>query len=181
MAYSLKLNTPRLSIVGINDINIYELVRYFLNNHHHLLQGGGFVPNTAQDVEDVYEQWLSNMDRDTEVRFFIYLKNRLIGVAGISNIVRGAFQAGYLGYSLAENEQSNGYMTEAVEEITDFGFYALNLHRIMANYRPDNIASGRVLEKAGYRKEGFAEKYLRVNGRWEDHVLTAITNDNWAN
>lgn len=179
MAYSLKLDTPRLTIVGINEINIHDLARYYLNNYQHLLKGGGFVPKTVDEVEDVCQQWLGNIEHETEVRFFIYRQHRLIGLAGISNIVRGAFQAGYLGYSMAKNEQGNGYMTEAIEEITAFGFCALNLHRIMANYRPANIASGRVLEKVGYQKEGFAEKYLRVNGNWEDHILTAMTNDNW--
>jgi ribosomal-protein-alanine N-acetyltransferase len=179
MAYSLKLNTPRLTIVGINEVNIHDLIHYQLNNQKHLLQSGGYVPKTTQEVEKIYQQWLNNTERDIEVRFFIYRHQQLIGLAGITNIIRGSFQAGYLGYNLAESEQGNGYMTEALEEITAFGFCALNLHRIMANYRPDNLASGRVLEKVGYVKEGVAEKYLQVNGIWEDHVLTAAINDHW--
>jgi ribosomal-protein-alanine N-acetyltransferase len=98
---------------------------------------------------------------------------------GISNIVRGAFQAAYLGYHMAEKSQGKGYMSEALREVIDFAFTALNLHRLMANYRPENLASGRVLEKLNFVKEGLAKNYLLVNGQWSDHILTSLTNPHW--
>jgi len=179
MTYSLLLDTSRLTIVGINEIHISQLVTYFRDNQAHLQQGGGNVPSNDREIRAVYDNWLHNIRQDTEVRFFLMLEQRIIGVVGISNIVRGAFQAAYLGYNMAEDFQGKGYMTEALHEIVEFAFGALNLHRLMANYRPENTASGRVLEKLGFVKEGLAKDYLMVAGRWADHILTSKTNPHW--
>ena len=181
MTYSLRLDTSRLIIVGISDIDTEQLSRYFAENYPHLTQGGGKVPSTDTEVQRLYEVWQDNIHNDTEVRFFLLREERIIGIIGISNIVRGAFHAAYLGYNIAAAEQGKGLMTEALQEVIPFAFEALNLHRLMANYRPENLASGRVLAKLGFVKEGFAEKYLMVNGEWADHVLTALRNDNWRN
>jgi ribosomal-protein-alanine N-acetyltransferase len=179
MTQSLLLHTSRLTIVGINEINIPALVAYFETNAEHLKLGGGQIPQTEAEVRSVYDVWLRNIQKDTEVRFFLLYEERIIGIVGISNIVRGGFQAAYLGYSIDEAFQGKGYMTEGLEEIIAFAFSALNLHRLMANYRPDNLASGRVLEKLGFTKDGFAKDYLLVNGRWADHVLTSKNNPHW--
>ena len=69
-------------------------------------------------------------------------------------------------------------MSEAIEGVVHYCFEDLLLHRIQANYIPTNVASARVLEKAGFEKEGFARKYLLINGQWCDHVLTAKINEN---
>jgi len=55
-------------------------------------------------------------------------------------------------------------------------FDAMQLHRIMANYRPENERSARLLARLGFEKEGEARAYLRINGVWADHVLTALIN-----
>lgn len=179
MTYSLLLDTPRLTIVGINEINMSQLVRYFQTNHQHLKFGGGFVPQTEQEIRGVYDNWMANIQRGTEVRFFIIKDEQLIGAIGVSNVVRGAFHAAYIGYHIAEHEQNKGYMTEALTAVVEFAFAALNLHRLMANYRPENTASARVLQKLNFKKEGFAKDYLLVNGVWSDHVLTSLTNPDW--
>ncbi len=181
MTASLKLKTKRLSIVGISDISLDQVVDYHIINNDHLRLNGGFVPSTRQQVIDAVDGWQNNIASNVEVRFFILLENELIGIVGVTNLVRGAFQAAYFGYHLAELAQGKGYMTEALEEIIQFSFSALNLHRLMANYRPNNAASGRVLEKLGFVKEGFSEKYLLVDGVWEDHILTGLRNDQWKN
>lgn len=179
MTHSLLLHTSRLTIVGINEINIPALTAYFESNAEHLKLGGGQIPKTEQEIRSVYDNWQKNIQNNTEVRFFLLSEERIIGIVGISNIVRGGFQAAYLGYNIDEHYQGKGYMTEALEEIIAFAFSALNLHRLMANYRPDNLASGRVLEKLGFTKDGFAKDYLLVNGQWADHVLTSKTNHHW--
>jgi ribosomal-protein-alanine N-acetyltransferase len=179
MAQSLLLDTTRLTIVGINDIRISQLTEYFTNNIEHLKSGGGSVPQTEEQVQNVYENWFDSILDDREVRFFIILEDHIIGIVGVSNIVRGAFHAAYLGYNLAEAHQSKGYMTEALRVIIEFCFSALNIHRLMANYRPENTASERVLEKLNFVREGIAKDYLMVNGQWADHVLTSLTNIHW--
>jgi ribosomal-protein-alanine N-acetyltransferase len=71
-------------------------------------------------------------------------------------------------------------MTEAVVAVTAFAFGSANLHRIQAAVTPRNLASQRVLTKAGYRQEGLAQRYLCVAGSWEDHFLYAITAEDWS-
>ncbi len=98
----------------------------------------------------------------------------VVGVINLSQIARGAFQAGVLGYSLDAERQGRGLMAEGLEAVVDHAFEELDLHRLMANYRPENERSGRVLERLGFVREGFAKDYLFVDGAWRDHVLTAL-------
>lgn len=98
----------------------------------------------------------------------------VVGVINLSQIVRGAFQAGVLGYSLDAERQGRGLMAEGLEAVVDHAFEELDLHRLMANYRPENERSGRVLERLGFVREGFAKDYLFIDGAWRDHVLTAM-------
>lgn len=179
MTQALQLATSRLQICGISQINPEELHRYYAENFDHLRAAGGFVPHSPDEVDANRDRWLKGIQAQQEVRFFIKHQQQLIGVVGVTNIVRGAFHAAYLGYHLAQAYEGQGLMTEALEEIIAFSFSGLNLHRLMANYRPDNLASARVLEKLGFEKEGFAKDYLLVDGVWRDHVLTAKTNPNF--
>ena len=86
-------------------------------------------------------------------------------------------QAAVLGYWLGKPFVRRGYMTEAVRATVNFGFDALHLHRIEAATMPNNAASVRVLERNGFRREGFARRLLKINGTWEDHVLHALLFD----
>lgn len=101
---------------------------------------------------------------------------RTAGVANFSGIVRGPFQACFLGYSLARDFEGKGYMTEILRAAIDYMFREKKLHRIMANYLPRNERSGRLLERLGFEKEGLAKEYLQINGKWEDHILTSLIN-----
>jgi ribosomal-protein-alanine N-acetyltransferase len=71
-------------------------------------------------------------------------------------------------------------MSEAVAKATQCMFETQNIHRIMANYMPSNERSARLLQKLGFIIEGHAKKYLLINGQWEDHILTSLTNENWS-
>jgi ribosomal-protein-alanine N-acetyltransferase len=70
-------------------------------------------------------------------------------------------------------------MTEALSISTKYIFQELNLHRIMANYMPHNRRSAKVLKRLGFVVEGYATDYLMINGQWEDHILTSLTNPHW--
>ena len=72
-------------------------------------------------------------------------------------------------------------MSESLRVAIRFMFEELNLHRIEANYIADNKRSGKLLERLGFVKEGIAKKYLLINGTWQDHILTSLTNHNWSN
>jgi [ribosomal protein S5]-alanine N-acetyltransferase len=90
-----------------------------------------------------------------------------------ANVVRGAFQACHLGYSIAAKRQGQGLMHEALEAALPWAFQQLELHRVMANYMPRNERSGRLLERLGFEREGYARQYLQIDGVWEDHILTS--------
>lgn len=100
----------------------------------------------------------------------------LLGYLNFSEVVRGVFQACYMGYALAESAQGRGYMTEAARAGVDFIFNRVRLHRVMANYMPANARSAAVLERLGFTIEGTAREYLYLAGAWQDHVLTSLTN-----
>lgn len=103
-------------------------------------------------------------------------ESQILGVCNYTNIIRGTLQACHLGYALGEKHQGQGLMFEALEASNRYMFDDIGLHRIMANYLPHNHRSAELLEKLGFRIEGRAEKLLKINGRWEDHILTSLIN-----
>lgn len=117
-------------------------------------------------------------------QFVIFLNDakqqKILGQCMISGIVRGPFQAGYLGYGLAQEAVGKGLMGEALESVIDYCFSELNLHRIMANFMSANVRSAILLKRLGFVEEGLARDYLFLAGKWQDHVLTALTNENWV-
>lgn len=111
--------------------------------------------------------------------FLIFERNtdQLVGGVSLSNVRRGVSQAGSLGYWMAQTHAGRGYMTESVQRVVQFAFNDLRLHRVEAACLPNNEASRAVLEKCGFQQEGLAAGYLRINGRWQDHLLFAVLAD----
>lgn len=97
----------------------------------------------------------------------------LLGAVTLDNIRRGPAQAGALGYWTGEPYARRGYMCEAIDAVVHHGFAMLDLSRMEAACLPENAASRRLLEKAGFKYEGVAQSYLQINGRWRNHVLYA--------
>jgi ribosomal-protein-alanine N-acetyltransferase len=129
------------------------------------------------------ERRLTDFRAGREVRGFLYPRegpHRVVGNLSLVHIVRGVLQACTLGYALAADAQGQGFMLEAVRGAVAYAFGSLGLHRVMADYMPRNRRSAAVLRQAGFVVEGYAREYLLINGRWEDHVLTAITNRDWG-
>jgi [ribosomal protein S5]-alanine N-acetyltransferase len=117
--------------------------------------------------------------QELEYGFGLFLRDGdiLIGRVNLSNIVRRAFQNAYLGYFLDQSYNGRGFMTTGVSAVVDFALGPGRLHRVQAAVMPENRASIRVVEKAGFRLEGFAPHYLRINGAWRDHNLYAVTTE----
>lgn len=112
--------------------------------------------------------------------FFVFDKKTgaLVGGCQLSNVRQGVAQsAATLGYWMGEIYAGKGLMTDAVTALTKYCLTRLGLHRIEAACLPDNVASRRVLAKAGFVEEGAARKYLKINGQWRDHLLFAIIED----
>ena len=100
----------------------------------------------------------------------------IVGHCSLSQIYYGPFCACYLGYGLDEKNQGRGIMSASLQQVIGFAFDQLRLHRIMANYMPHNLRSAAVLKGLGFKIEGKAEKYLAIDGQWQDHILTSLTN-----
>lgn len=100
-------------------------------------------------------------------------ERRVLGTVRFANLVRGAFQACHLGYGLDASLQGRGLMREALDVALNWAFGELDLHRVMANYMPRNKRSAALLDTLGFQREGYAPDYLKIAGKWEDHVLTA--------
>jgi len=116
---------------------------------------------------------------DLTYSFFIFRKQGdvLVGGLTLANIRRGCAQSGSLGYWMGAPYARQGNMTAAVNAIIPFAFGTLKLHRIEAACIPANVASVRLLEKTGFKREGFARQYLCINGVWQDHWLYARLKD----
>jgi ribosomal-protein-alanine N-acetyltransferase len=103
----------------------------------------------------------------------------LAGVINFSEIVRGGFQSAYVGYYAFAPLAGEGYMTEAFALALDFAFRTLRLHRVEANVQPGNRRSLALVERLGFAREGFSPRYVKIAGRWRDHVRYAMLVENW--
>lgn len=102
---------------------------------------------------------------------------RFVGNIALTGILRGAMQGAYLGYWMDVDHLNGGLCTEGLRAVLDFAFGPAGLHRVQAAIMPSNVRSLRVIQKLGFRREGYAERYLRIDGRWEDHILFARTRE----
>ena len=112
--------------------------------------------------------------------FGIFYQGRFVGEVTLSSIQRGPLQSAYVGYWIDQAVAGQGLMPEAVVTLLQYAFESLHLHRIEINIIPRNVASLRVVEKLGVRYEGIAERYLEIDGAWEDHARYAITAEEWG-
>jgi len=102
------------------------------------------------------------------------------GEMNLSNVVRGAFRSAHVGYWMDERRAGNGYIPEALVAACRFAFEEVDLHRLQVSIVPRNVRSRRVAEKLGLRCEGLAERYLEIDGVWEDHLRYAVTAEEWC-
>lgn len=184
---SLELVTPRLFIQVPHPSAAQRVLDYCVRNRAHLESWEPIRPEDyytrefwARQIGGARDEYLNGRSvrtvlvrRDPDARDG-GRTGPVIGVVNLSQVVRGAFQAAQLGYSLDQAEEGHGLMTEALRALVDHAFGAMGLHRIMAAYRPENARSASVLERLGFEKEGFAKDYLYIDGDWRDHILTAL-------
>lgn len=178
---TLHLPSPRLDLVVLKPAQAELESAFYLSNQQHLepwspLRDADYY--SPDNVRQRLEQQALAYGLGHAVHFAILAEDsgQMIGACNFTGIIRGAFQACFLGYSLAESRQGQGLMQEALETAIEYLFTQLNLHRIMANYIPDNQRSAALLERLGFEREGYARAYLNIAGRWQDHVLTALIN-----
>jgi len=103
----------------------------------------------------------------------------IVGVFNIGEIVRGLFRSGYIGYYAFAPYAGAGYLSEGLELALRFAFRVLKLHRLEANVQPTNRRSLALVRRAGFAREGFSRRYVRIAGRWRDHVRLALLVEDW--
>lgn len=111
--------------------------------------------------------------------FGVFVEGRFAGEVTLSSVQRGPFQSGIVGYWIDRDLAGHGYVPEAVVMTLHFAFEAIMLHRVEISIIPRNRASLRVVEKLGLRMEGVAERFLEIDGAWEDHARFAMTAEEW--
>lgn len=172
------IETPRLTIGVAGPADAEDLRSYFERNRDHL---SGWDPVRPDDfyTREFWDQRLAAQreefldDRSACFAGRLAGQSEVVAIANLRNFVRGAFQACHLGYSVDARHEGRGVMSEMVGAVVDFAFDELHLHRVMANYLPENERSARLLERLGFEREGYARDYLQIGGSWRDHVLTA--------
>jgi len=105
--------------------------------------------------------------------------NAIVGSINLSQIFFGGFRNAYLGYYVGAEYSGRGYMTEAFQLMLRYAFESLKLHRIEANIQPENLASIALVKRAGFVREGYSRRYLKISGRWRDHERWAIIAEDW--
>lgn len=186
MTGTVLVETERLLLRLPGHEDVPEIANFFRKNHDHLQAWsptfGPELTSARYWERQVRERW-AEWQAGLAARTFLHVREdpaRIVGNLSLVQIERGPSQSCILGYALAATAQGQGYMVEAVRAAVDFAFGRLRLHRVMANYMPHNRRSAAVLRRAGFVVEGYGRDYLLINGQWEGHVLTAITNPDWS-
>jgi ribosomal-protein-alanine N-acetyltransferase len=131
--------------------------------------------NYRRRLRQITQEWRE----DSAYSFHILRQgdNALLGGITLSNVRRGVAQCGTLGYWIGKPYARNGFMAEALRTVVEFSFGQLGLHRLEAACLPNNAASRGLLLKTGFTEEGYARKYLRIHGAWQDHLLFGMVQD----
>lgn len=176
------LHTERLCVSLPTLSDAPALQRYTARNLDFHRPWSPTPPPDAATLGSALER-IQTIRRDFEsgrsVRLWLKLNTapeEFVGAVALTEIALGPLRQCYLGYHLDQRHQGCGLMTEAVRATVDYAFDELRLHRICANYMPSNERSGALLARAGFVVEGYAQRYLLIDGRFRDHVLTALTN-----
>jgi ribosomal-protein-alanine N-acetyltransferase len=135
----------------------------------------------APTTGEQFEKFIKRARQKTSKSYFVLdrLTKQVVGVINLSQIVRGFFQSAYIGYYVFKSLENKGYMSLALHSVLEEAFTKLKLHRLEANIQPSNKPSKNIVERLGFRLEGFSPRYLQIEGKWRDHERWAITLEDW--
>lgn len=181
----INLRTERLVLRPANRSDAAALLDYYITNRDHLARWAPLrkemfftLPVQTQRLAAMEEQMLSVLA--LHLLIWCPMRNQLLGECSFTNMIRGAFQACHLEFSIAAEAQGQGLMHEGLSAAIALVFDTYGLHRIMASYCHDNVRSGHLLQRLGFTIEGTARSYLKINGVWRDQVLTALIDERWS-
>lgn len=181
--YQIKLRTQRLILKSPVESFAQLLLDYNLKNKEF------FQPWSPQQSKEFYslkeqkallQKKCDNFQKESEIQFYIFHKsndNKIIGDICFSNIIKGPFLSCFLGYKIEREETRKGYMQEALIKSIKYVFNTVKLHRIEANIMPHNRPSIQLITKLGFEYEGLSRKYLKINGKWENHLHFVLLNE----
>jgi ribosomal-protein-alanine N-acetyltransferase len=177
----LRIETKRVVLRLGRDDDAQALLDYFLRNRDYHRP---WEPRASEDFYTIAVQRMALARRRTEFTagrsacLLMFDRDQddgtIIGRVNFSEIVRGPMQGCFLGYAVDSTYEGRGYMAEALRAAIRWAFADLGLHRIQASYRPENERSGRLLQRLGFVREGFARNLLFIDGAWRDHIVTAL-------
>jgi len=166
------------------DFNAWSEVRR--RNGHWLTQWEPMRLPHHPDPEtnrEVFAARCGSRDRErlagSQYAFGIFVDGAFAGELNLNNIVRGAMQSATIGYWIDRARAGRSLMSESIVVLMQFAFEELNLHRLEICIIPRNSNSRRVVEKLDLREEGIAQRFLEINGAWEDHVRFGFTIEEW--
>lgn len=134
-------------------------------------------PSTPYD----FEQWVRSCDGRDSDGFLVTdaADATIIGAVDLNAITRGIQQSAQIAYYMASDHLGRGLMTESVGLVLAHAFHTLGLHRIEANVQPENARSRRVVQRLGFRREGFSPRLRKLAGEWRDHERWALLREEW--
>lgn len=181
----VRLEAERTAIRPLDRGDVDELADLVAANRFHTepwdpVRGEAYYTRAGQ--AEMLRRDIDAWDMGTGYAFAVLDRDegdRMIGRVALGNVVLGAWRNATLGYWTAADSGGRGHATAAVLLACEFGFERAGLHRIQPAIIPRNARSLRVVDKAGFRHEGRALRYLNIAGRWEDHEVFALTEEEW--
>ncbi|GEC90107.1 GNAT family N-acetyltransferase [Brevibacillus brevis] len=181
----MSLHTDEILLRPLQQQDAAELLELRLRNHDFLqpfepIRPASFL--TLPGQQEQISQAQNDFEHGTAYAFGVFSREsgKMIGRVALSNVARGAWQNATIGYFMDQACNGKGYTTSAVNLALRFALTDARLHRVQAAVMPRNQASIRVLEKNRFRQEGLSLRYLQINGVWEDHLIFALTAEEWS-
>ncbi|WP_297289711.1 GNAT family N-acetyltransferase [uncultured Flavonifractor sp.] len=175
--------SPRLGFLACDPALAQAAAAFYRRNRAAFAPFDPAQPEEFFTAEGQAERLSFDLEQAEASRSFRFLlvqprhPGKIIGLAGLNEIVRGAFQSCFISYKLDHTLWGQGYGAEAIAALTEWGFRNLGLHRVEANIMPRNLPSRRAAARAGFEEEGLAKRYLKINGVWEDHIHMVRRNE----
>ncbi len=176
------IKTDRL-ILKIVDSSDAHIVTEFLKRGRDLFEKYESLKPDMYYTEifqkNVLDSEFAAMQAKRYLRYYVFKRsnpNLIIGTVSFGNVTDSPYNNSTIGYKFDPFFHNQGYAIESINAVLDEAFSYLGLHRLMAYIMPNNSASIKLIEKAGFTKEGYMKKAIKVRGQWEDHLLYALLN-----
>jgi len=176
----LALDGERVSLKLASPENAEDYLIYYTENREFLRtlephRDAEFYTLMGQRkaLDENYKHYMNGL----AINFGVYYSGKLIGKVQLSNLVYGGFRSATLGYALHKDFEGKGLMNDALRTAIRYAFEELMLHRIEASTLLDNYKSQNVLKRLGFKLVGTNEKYLYINGKWQDHYTFSLISE----